>query len=174
MGVFYLLLLVPMMMQHCAVKGLHMDYQKRNKAALKFFFVFLTLLIAFRHESVGNDTENYISFFKVFSRMEWSNLRGTGMEVGFRYLNKLISLFSEEPQFFLTVTAILVSAMIYPTYKRLCADVALTIALFSILSTFVMMFSGIRQMIAIGIGFIAYEFTRQKKLIPFIDRKSVV
>lgn len=168
MGVFYLLLLVPMMMQHFAIKGLHMDYQKRNKAALKFFFVLLTLLIAFRHESVGNDTKNYISFFKVFSRMEWGDLRNAGMEVSFRYLNKLLSLFSEDPRFFLAVTAILVSAMIYPTYKRLCVDTSFTIVLYCTMSTFFMMFSGIRQMIAIGIGFIAYEFTKQRKLIPFI------
>lgn len=168
MGVFCVLLLIPMMMQHFAIKGLQMDYQKRNKAAMKFFFVLLTLLIAFRHESVGNDTENYMSFFKVFSRMEWSDLRNASMEVGFRYLNKLISLFFGEPQFFLAVVAILVSAMIYPTYKRLCTDASLTIVLFCTMSTFAMMFSGIRQMIAIGIGFIAYEFTRQKKLISFI------
>jgi hypothetical protein len=36
------------------------------------------------------------------------------------------------------------------------------------MSTFVMMFSGIRQMLAVGIGFIAYEFTRRKKVLPFI------
>jgi hypothetical protein len=36
------------------------------------------------------------------------------------------------------------------------------------MSTFVMMFSGIRQMLAVSIGFAAYEFTRKKKLIPFI------
>ena len=168
MGVFYLLLLVPMMMQYIVIKGLHIDYQKRNKAAVNFFFVLLTLLIALRHQSVGTDTESYIRFFKAFSRMDWSEIRRAELEVGFRYLNKLISLVSKDPQFFLAVVAILVSAMIYPAYKRLCADASFVIVLYCTMSTFVMMFSGLRQMIAIAVGFIAYGFTRQKRLILFI------
>ena len=168
MGVFYVLLLIPIMMQHFAIKGLQMDYQKRNKAALRLFFFLLTLLIALRHESVGTDTKNYIYYFNLFGRMNWSELGRNRTEVSFRYLNKLISLFSKEPQFYLAAAAVLVSVMIYPTYKRLCVDASLTIVLFCIMSTFVMMFSGIRQMLAIGIGFIAYGFVRQRKLIPFI------
>lgn len=166
MVIFFVLLLVPIMMQHFAIKGLHMDYQKRNQAAMTFFFVLLTLMIGLRHESVGNDTRNYINFFKAYARADWDDF--SGAEVGFQYLNKLISLFSREPQVYLAMAAVLVSAMIYPTYKRLCTDASLTIVLFCTMSTFFMMFSGIRQMIAISIGFIAYHFTRQKKLIPFV------
>lgn len=168
MGVFYVLLLIPMMMQHFAVKGLRLDYQKRNIAALKFFFVFLTLLVALRHESVGNDTRNYLYYYDAFGRASWSDFTGKNVEIGFQYLNKFISLFSRNPQFYLATAAILVSAMIWPTYKRLCVDTAFTVSVFCILSTFVMMFSGIRQMLAIGLGFIAYDFTRKRKLLPFV------
>lgn len=168
MSVFFVLLLVPIMMQHIVIKEYRMDYQRRNRAAMAFFFVFLTLLIALRHENVGNDTRNYIRFFKAYSRVDWSELGGTGLEVGFQYLNKLISLLSENPQVFLAVVAVIGSAMIYPTYKRLCVDASLTIVLFSTMSTFVMLFSGIRQILAIGLGFIAYECTRKRQLIPFV------
>lgn len=164
---FFILLFVPMVMQHIAIKGHYIDYQKRNNVALAFFFFLLTVLVMFRHESVGNDTRNYIRYFERICWSEWSQLGEDGMEIGFDYFNKIISLFSEEPQFFLAMAAIVVSAMIYPTYRRLCVDTSLTIVLFSIMSTFVMMFSGIRQMLAVGIGFLAYEFTRQKKIIPF-------
>lgn len=168
MAVFYVLLLVPLFMQLFAVRGVHMDYQKRNRAALKFFFVFLTLLVALRHESVGIDTPNYIYYFDKFSHMEWRDFAGYTVEVGFPYLNKLISLISMEPQVYLAMMVLLANLMIYPTYKRLCVDVSLTVVLFCTMSTFVMMFSGIRQMLAIGIGFIAYGFTRQKKPLPFL------
>jgi hypothetical protein len=77
-------------------------------------------------------------------------------------------MFSGNPQFFLAMSAIVVSAMIYPTYKRLCVDVSLTIVVFCTMSTFVMMFSGIRQMLAVGIGFFAYECTRKKQILPFL------
>ena len=168
MGVFIVLLIVPILVQHIAIKGLRIDYQKRNNVALAFFFFLLTLLVMLRHESIGNDTRNYIHFFSRFSTMDWSALAKRGLEIGFAYFNKIISLFFKDPQFFLAISAGITMLLIYPTYKRLCLDASLTIVLFCIMSTFVLMFSGIRQMLAIGIGFIAYEFTRKKKLIPFV------
>lgn len=168
MGVFYILLLVPIMMQHIVVKQSHIDYTKRNKYSLTFFFIFFTALVMLRHESVGNDTRNYRLFFRHFAEMDWAKVGKDSFEIGFAYFNKLISVFTKEPQLFLAITAIITVTMIYQTYKRLCVDTALTIVLFCIMSTFVMLFSGIRQMLAVGIGFAAYEFTRKNKLFPFI------
>ncbi|MBQ8056708.1 MAG: EpsG family protein [Ruminococcus sp.] len=121
-----------------------------------------------RHKTIGTDTQLYIYYFERFNVMEWSEIPDLSLELGYSYYNKLISVFTDDPQVFLAITAVVISAMIYPTYRRLCLDPSLTIVLFCIMSTFVMMFSGIRQMIAIAIGFIAYEFTRKKKLFPFI------
>ncbi len=168
MGIFYVLLLTPIILQHTRISGLSSDYAKKNKRVLAFFFFLLTVMIMFRHESVGNDTRNYIYFFGKFSNMSWSDVGKDTLEFGFSYLNKAVSLFTDNPQVFFAVTAVITVAMIFPTYKRLCVDSSLTIVLFCIMSTFVMMFSGIRQMIAVGIGFIAYEFTRNKKFVPFI------
>ncbi len=168
MAVFYILLLVPVVLQHFTVGGNNVLYEKKNKRALLFFFLIFILLAMLRHESVGNDTRNYINVFNNFSGMDWDDVGKESFEFGFSYLNKIVSVFTKEPQVFIAVTAIIYGAMIYPTYKRLCVDPSFTIVLFCIMSTFVMMFSGIRQMLAIGIGFIAYEFTRNKKLIPFI------
>lgn len=168
MAVFYILLLVPIIIQHSRIKGMRLDYEKKNGMALAFFFLFLTVLIMLRHGSVGSDTLNYKQIFMYYSRVEWESLWSDDREYGFLFLTKLISTFSQEPQFYLAVVAIFGSLMIYPAYKRLCTDASLTIVLYCIMSTFVMMFSGIRQMIAIGMGFVVYEFTRRKKLIPFI------
>ncbi len=164
---FFVLLLGPMLIQHTAF-GTKYNIEKKKNNAMLFFFSVLTVLVMFRHKTVGTDTENYIYFFNDYALKDWISVGKKSIEFGFSYLNKVISLFSEQPQFFLAVTAVLTSAMIYPTYKRLCTDPSLSIALFCILSTFLMYFSGIRQMLAIGIGFIAYECTRNKKLIPFI------
>ena len=168
MGVFFVLLLAPMVIRHVSVTGRVTNYQKKHITALTFFFVVLTILVMFRHESVGNDTRNYIYIFENISRISWGKVGKYNLEVGFSYFNKIVSLFSKNAQFFLAVSAITVTAMIYPTYRRLCIDSSLTIVLYCTMSTFVMMFSGIRQMLAISIGFIAYEFTRRKRLIPFI------
>ena len=168
MAVFCVLLLVPMMLQHFTVGGYNIDYKKKNKAALALFFILLTVLVMLRHESVGSDTRNYMRFFGDFSTMDWPRVGYRSAEPGFSWFNKVVSLFSKQPQFFLAAAGLTVSALIYPTYRRLCVDTSLTLVLFCTMSTFVMMFSGIRQMLAIGIGFIAYEFTRQKKLFPFV------
>ena len=168
MAVFYILLLTPILIQQSRIKGLRMSYDRKNKLALTIFFVILTLLIMFRHESVGNDTIIYIRYFRQCYRTDWVSLGGLGKEIGFLYINKIISLFSKEPQFYLAAVAVLVSIPIYSTYRRLCTDAALAVVLYCTMSTFVMMFSGIRQMISMAIGFVAYEFARKKKLVPFV------
>ena len=168
MAVFFVLLLVPIVMQHFTVSGYDTDYEKKNKKALASFFILYTVLAMLRHRNVGKDTRNYIHFFKTFSELDWSEVGGESLESGFSYFNKIISLISKEPQFFLAVVAVIVSIMIYLTYKRVCVDSSLSIVLFCTMPTFVMTFSGIRQMIAVGVGFIAYEFARNKKLVPFI------
>ena len=168
MGVFFVLLFVPIIMQHFVVKGMYIDYEKKNKRALAFFFVFFTILVMLRHESIGNDTQNYIYLFKYFDLTAWENIDGYNIEIGYAYFNKIVSWFTKEPQVFLAVSAILTMVMIYPTYKRLCLDASLTIVLFCTMSTFLMMFSGIRQMLAVGLGFVAYEFVRNKKIVHFI------
>lgn len=168
MAVFYVLLFIPMIIQHVKVRGIRTSYERKNKVALAVFFLLLCVIVMLRHKSVGTDTENYIGHFIRFSRTEWDNLYLSNSEAGFPYYNKLISIFSSEPQFFLAVTAIFIVAMIWPTYRRLCKDPSLTIVLFCTMSTFVMMFSGIKQMISIGLGVVAYDFVRWRKPIPFI------
>lgn len=165
---FVILLVAPICVQHIVFGNKEINFEKKNKAALAFFFVWLTVLVMLRHESIGNDTRNYIYFFNNFCEMDWVETGKKTIEFGFSYLNKVVSVFSKNPQALLGVAAVLTTVMIYPTYKRLCLDPSLTIVLFCTMSTFVMLFSGIRQMLAIGIGFIAYEFVRRKKLLPFL------
>ena len=168
MAVFYILFLVPVMLQHFSVKRNELLYEKKNKWALLFFFVFLAVLIMLRHETIGKDTQNYIYKFNIFANSEWLKVGQSSFEIGFAYYNKIVSIFTSNPQVFLAITAIITIAMIYPTYRRLCTDISLTISIFIILSTFVVLFSGIRQMMAVGIGFIAYECVRRRKIVPFI------
>lgn len=168
MGLFLVLILVPMMIQHLTVSGYRISYHKRNERALFIFFLFLTILLMFRHESVGTDTSTYMLLFEQAGRFSFRKLDRMSLEMGYAVFTKIITVFFQEPQVLLIITAIIVNGMIYPTYKRLCADATLTIVLFCTISTFFMMFSGIRQMIAIGIGFRAYEFVRSKKKISFV------
>ena len=163
MGVFCVLLIGPMLIQHIALSREEIDRKKKNDAAITFFFVVFAILLMFRHETVGNDTHNYIYFFNRVSSLDWVETGRKSVEFGYSYFNKAISIFTDNHQVFLSVAALCTVAMIYPTYRRMCVDPSLTIVLFCTMSTFVVSFSAVRQMIAVGIGFVAYEFTRRRK-----------
>ena len=168
MWVYYLMLLLPFAFHVFASVNNGGSLKEENKGALLMFFSILTVLLSLRHESVGNDTRNYIRYFEIFSTSSWNQIKDANLEQGFVYFNKLISIVTEQAQFFLTIVAIVTVLLIYRTYRRLCVDSSLTIALFCILSTFVTLFSGIRQMLAVSLGFVAYEFVREKKLVHFL------
>jgi len=165
---FIILIFVPLVIQHAVIDKKNTDFDKKNHAALLFFFVGFAALVALRHETVGKDTASYVYYFDSISKMEWGELGRNSIEIGFTYLIKIVSQVFGNPQYLFIIVAVVSVAMIYRTYKRFCFDPSLTIVLFTILSTFVMMFSGIRQMMSIGVGFVAYEFVRNKKPIPFI------
>ena len=168
MWVFYVLFLVPIAIQQFTIKGHFIDFEKKNRLALLFFFIFLTVLVGLRHELIGTDTINYVYYFESFGNESWSDLIEGFSEFGFFYFNKIIYTFTNNVQVYFIVTAVVTFAMIYLIYRKSCIDPSLTIVLYCVMSTFVMAFSGIRQMLAVGIGVVAYEFTRKKKLIPFI------
>ena len=85
MVVFFILLLVPMAMQHIVIGSTDIDYEKKNRRALTVFFVLLTILVACRHESVGTDTRNYVYFFERFSAMSWGEVGQDSLEYGYAY-----------------------------------------------------------------------------------------
>ena len=155
------------------VKNVRINRISLNKLPLFLFFLMMTLLIMLRHKYVGNDTSNYMRFFEKYAFMNWNQIGSSKTEIGFVVFNKLIALFTRDPHAFIAISGLAVSAMLYPTYRRLCVDPSLTIVLFCTMSTFTMMFSGIRQMLAIGLGVLAYEFTNRKKLVFFIITVAV-
>ena len=87
MGVFVILLLVPLLMQHVTLGKQYVNSKAKNSSALLFFFLLLIVLVALRRESVGSDTQNYIYYFRRFSNMSWGELNNQSLEIGFAYLN---------------------------------------------------------------------------------------
>lgn len=163
---FYVLVFVPLTIQIVAIKGI--DYKKKNKFAMIFFFLWLMVLIVLRHKTIGNDTINYMNIFDKICYMNFSELYSFSSEIGYVMLNKIVSFFTHNPQIMIAVIGVLTIVLFMPTYLRLLEDTGLTVALFCIMSTFTMFFSGLRQMLAIGIGLIAYHFVRKKNIWLFL------
>ena len=68
----------------------------------------------------------------------------------------------------MVIAAVLSVWFVARAHIKYSTDASLTIALFVMTSNFAMMFSGLRQAIAISLSFVAFEFVRKKKLLPFL------
>lgn len=139
-----------------------------NKRVFYVFWIGLFSMVALRHETIGNDTLVYKSIFQFIANSDWIVGLKRSEEFGYSFFNKLISLFTDDFRWVLIISAFLSIYFIAKAYIKYSNDAMLTIALFITMSNFVMLFSGIRQAIAISLGMLAFEFTRNKKFIAFI------
>jgi len=167
---YVVLILLPLALQITARRpGCSELYkQKINTNAMKLFWILLLILLALRHETIGIDLKNYKTIFNYISANSWPVALRRSEEVGYSLLNKIISLFTDDFRWVMVVTSMLSIWFIGRAYVKYSTDTALTVALFITISNFIVLFSGLRQSIAISIGFIAFEFVRKKKLLPYL------
>ena len=135
---------------------------------LILFFVILFFILALRDVSVGVDLGAYKYFFEKYSSVSWNKILSIDIEPAFMVLLKIISLFTNDFQWVIVAFTVLSVIPIAYVYVRESTDSALTISIFLAMSTFVMLFSGIRQSVAMGLGMIAYKLSKDKKLILFL------
>lgn len=158
-------LLLPDKKIHRIVKG---KSYSTGRFSMKLFWILLFVLLVLRHESVGRDLSTYKTIFRYISWSDWHAAVFRSSEIGFNLLNKIISAFTTEFRWVIVVSAFLGCRFIAKAYVRYSNDTALTISLLIIMSNFVLLFSGLRQAIAISFGFLAFEMVRQKKLFRFL------
>lgn len=174
---YVLLILIPCFFQFLAIKrklGKRLlvvgndRYINDNNLALPIFFSIFLLLLILRDESIGRDLRNYKIMFQDWSSQNIAGVMKYELEPLYRLLNWFVGQFTSSYQLFLGIVACL---YVIPVAWLYCEDKRhgiLKIVLFVNLSTFIMMFSGLRQSIAMAIGMIAYNYVREKKLICFI------
>ena len=142
---------------------------QNHNMALPVFFVFLCLMLACRNETVGRDVANYRYIFEVFTGQSMKDFDLFRTQSLYRLLNWTIGNVTDQNyQIFLTVVAMFTIAPIALLYCEDRRRSFMKIVLFVGMSTFVMLFSGIRQMMAVSLGIIAYMFVRKKKLLWFM------
>ena len=168
---YVLLIGLPFIFQHSKsanIISLNTQNTKGNKRAFYIFWILLFFMVALRHESIGNDTLAYKSIFQFIEKSNWSTALGRSAEFGYSFLNKLISLLTDDFRWVIIICAFLSIYFVAKVYIKYSNDAILSIALFVTMSNFIMLFSGIRQVIAISLGMLAFEFTRNKKFVAFI------
>ena len=159
-GLPFLLLLIP-----------PYENGKKNKIIISIFFSFLFIMLCLRSKKIGTDTHVYIETFERVGKTQWRDIfiGKDRMEIGYLFLNKIIYLlFGGNKQCFLLIMALICVTPIAVLFYKNSENACLTIAIFLILPNFAMLFSGIRQAIAISIGCISYGCLKKKRFILFV------
>lgn len=144
------------------------EFIKNNNLALPIFFVMLFVLLALRDKSVGRDLDNYKYIFDSVRADDLKNIWSFDAEFLFKVLIWVVGLFTDDYQWFLATAALLTVLPIALVYCKDRTHSFVKIALFVNMSTFVMMFSGLRQSIAMAIGMFAFLMVRDKKPVRFL------
>ncbi len=143
------------------------EESEQNNLGLPVFFLFLLLLVACRAESVGIDTNNYHVIFDSNLNATLRDIFAQASECLFYFVNYVIRQFTYNFQVYLVITALW---CIIPIAWYYCQDrrhSVIQIVLFVNMSTFIMLFSGIRQAMAISLGVVAFCCLKNKKRILF-------
>ena len=150
--------------------------RKSNRLTLFIFLVYLAIL-CLRHPLVGSDLGYGVSFGYLgrFSRIAsnpWNNLtsglEGLHYEIGFVYLDKLIGCITTNTNAYIAIISVISFLPCYYFIKKNAEYPVESWLIFLSLPSALMMYSGLRQAIAMGICLLAYRFVKEKRLIKFI------
>lgn len=162
---YFILVFVPIIVFLLSYK----DRKMRDKYCLATFFMLLAAMLILRSQSVGIDISAYKFYFDKVDGLSWSQLLGsTHLETGYVILIKIFLVFSKDYQLFLGVMAVLALLPVFVLYFNESEDGFLTIAIFLVSAHFVLLFSGIRQSVAIGLAVPCYYFVKKKEWWNFI------
>ena len=166
---YYLLLLLPLI-TYGVFAFILKNKPLANKLSLACFFSVLFLMLALRSDTVGIDVRGYEYYFHKIAATDWLNLyRCVDVEFGYILFNKIISSVTSEYQIFLAIVALITVLPVAFVYLKDTEYPDISIVLFINMSTFVLMFSGLRQAMAISIGLIVYYIiSRKKGFIPIL------
>lgn len=169
---YYLLVGMPLllaMLMYSIKYTYRLNEMPYRKEVIRVFFLIYFLLLAFRAEIIGADTWNYISKFQMACNSSWTTyVGGRTSELGYAALVKLISYVTNNEQIFLTIIAAITVYPIAKLYMEESESPLLTISLYLILPMFQMLFSGLRQAIAMAFIPAAYRCIRDRKLVQFL------
>jgi hypothetical protein len=139
-----------------------------NSLIVPSFFLILIVVLSLRHELVGKDLLNYKVYFSYYSTVSLRVVLQEKQDILYWLLNWVISRFTDDYQVFLAVIACITVLPIAKLYSEDRQYGYLKIVLFMNMSVFIMLFSGLRQSVALAMGMIAYEYVVRKKPLRFL------
>lgn len=147
------------------------DTDKNKKNFLMLSFIMIGFLIAFRGVSVGADTWNYSDSYIKYSNLSLNQFKNIDIEIGYLVLIKILNIFSSNPQTMFIFEGFLVAISYgYFIHRNTTTITQAYTAVLGYLAFNLLSFqlSGFRQSIAMCICLWAFEFIKNKKIIPFV------
>lgn len=179
---YFALLLIPLCIQFLLkVSHTQIRISKRgniidaNGTVLPTFFFILFLLMVLRSDSVGIDLSNYKAIFNAIGNgrllQSWY---GVSEPVFLLYSWMVFHCISTDFQIFIAITATITVIPIAYIYIRDKTYGYMKAAIFVNMSTFIMLFSGIRQALAMSVGLLAYQALKENKTMRFFAWSLIV
>ncbi len=138
---------------------------KLNKSIIFIFFILImNFLTGLRSEVIGNDS---IPYAKVFEEINYNNFSQIYMEKGFLLYNLAIKNITNKVWVYFFITSSLTYFGIYNFIKKNSLDVLYSLFLFITLRDFGSTMNIIRQMLALSVILIGFEFLKKEKKIIF-------
>lgn len=166
---YFVLIAAPSLLFLVSRTSERLTIEKKNKATIWSFFIILLLLLMLRSDTVGIDVRSYLSDFRKMCDTEFDRIfeKFDYYEFGFVLLLKFSTMLSTSGQIFLIIVALLSVLPLAKLYSS-SEDALLTISIFIIVPNFTMIFSGLRQVIALAFVAIGYKFVKEKKLLLYV------
>ena len=150
-------------------KILNKTVEEKKKIYVIVSFLLLFLVMGFRSLTVGTDTQLYVSIFKNYCNMSWSDiLTFKDTFIGFAVFNKLVSMFSTDPHAIIVASSGLICFL---TGRFICKNsnhVVYSTLLFILFYHYLNCFNIFRQYIAIMIVINALPLLINQKTIEYI------
>lgn len=152
--------------------GLLLGTGKQNKIKNGLYIILafglFIIIAAFRGENVGNDTDAYLRLFTNISVTGDISTFTWRYEIGYLYLNKLLSIVVTDPQIIIIVTSFIIMIGFARFIYKYSNMPWLSTFLFFTLGYFGTTMNTIRLNLAIIVILFAYDFLRERKLIKFV------
>lgn len=144
---------------------------RKQREHIKYVIImsFLSFLVAFRANTIGNDTGNYLDLFNTIKFLEIKDLHiySDRFEMGYIWLNKLLSYISYNPQIILITSAVFAYYFYGKFIMRYSPMIGLSILIFFFARFHDSNMNIVRQVLATGFTLWAYLSLKQNKNILF-------
>ena len=138
-----------------------------DSVEIKLFlcFVVLTFVSGLRGGNVGTDTNSYLNIFLISNGLQNGHIR---IEFLFYALNRIVGIFTDNPQWILLVSSAIISFNILSFIKNNSNDVCLSVFLYVCLFYYLASFNVMRQYIAISIILYSIKYIKDERFLPFL------